>query len=260
MPAFHIARPSLRDGRRPTRTEPFAASAVLTATSPFLLCSAMQATSAAAFTIRATEFSGCVDPQALGLESCIGSELTIGFRVEEDPGDENIRGLGISIDSYGANELVSGQAVSSYLHTFADPAVGAFGGFDNLVGPSLSENSIAGFGNRVQVLLSASIVGRPVLTDPPPPGSDPGLDGVIGGGDAMIRVTFALREAAIWRIGTDYFGDGLILSDGSTQGIPALLIEVSGESPPVVLTPEPTTSVLVGLGLMALGKRRPRSY
>lgn len=216
----------------------------------------LSAASASAFTIRVTEFSGCVDPVALGLESCIGGDLTIGLRIEEDPGDEDLTGIAISLHSYGSNQFISGQAVSSYFHIFADPAVGAFGGFTNFASGSLAETSTGGNANRIQLILSGRIAPRPQPTPPPPPGSDPGLDGVIGGGDAMFRITLQLVESATYRIGTSYQGDGLVSSDGSTRFLNDLEIHVNGEAPPVILTPEPTTALLLGLGLAALGALR----
>ena len=45
---------------------------------------------------------------------------------------------------------------------------------------------------------------------------DPGLDGVLGGGDAQIRVTFRVTGFGVGqlRIGTDYYGDGAVFAGG----------------------------------------------
>lgn len=208
------------------------------------------APAANALTIRITEFQE---------ECCLpGETFTIGVRLIEEPGDIDLFGIAISISGYGANDFVEGSAVSSYLHTFADPAIGALGGFENLAGPNLRESAIGANGNRVELALSARISPLPRLTPAPAPGADPGLDGVVGGGDAMFRITFTFIEPAIIHIGTTYQGDGLTGPGGArreARGASARIGYYSSQ----VLTPEPSTALLLGLGLASLGLGRRRS-
>lgn len=221
-----------------------------------LLAALVLAESAQAISFRVTGFSGCVDPMASGVYSCVGGEITFGLRVLEDPGDEDIAGLGVSVTGYGSNEFVRGRAVSSYLHTFADPEIGAFGGFENIAGGALRENAIGANGNRVQFMLSHGP--RPPSPFPLLPNSDPGLDGIIGGGGAMFEFTFRIVETATYRIGTSYQGDGIIGPGGMARQIPGISIHITGDHVPVVVLPEPSTALLLGLGLMTLGASRRR--
>jgi len=198
-----------------------------------------------------------------------GSTLTLGFRIEAEPG-EAIFGLGASV--YGYNEsvidFVSGEAVGSIFHGVAIPAVGAFEGLNNSLIPGgplfrtgpLSESSVGASGNRVLIFNGIGLNGR---TFNP---LDPGLDGVIGGGGAQVRVTFQITGAgsANLIIGTGYNGDGVVLAGGIVDTSFNLQIPIGGLvglGPDCILTPEPSTALLAGLGLslLALGRPRPRT-
>jgi hypothetical protein len=187
----------------------------------------------------------------------IGSILTLGLRIEGDPG-EVIYGAGIS--AYGYNESVvdftAGQTVPSIFHAVAIPAIGAFDGLVNTASTPLQESSIGSSGNRVQLFNSVSLVGRSYNP------LDPGLDGVIGGGDAQIRIAFTTTGPGVTtiQIGTGYPGDGIIGPGASVLQSNTLHLEiVPGFAPAWCPIPEPSTAVLAGLGLAALAAHRAGS-
>lgn len=217
------------------------------------------ASTASAISIRVTELSGCWFTTAPeDRDNCFGTPLSIGVRISEKPGDSEIAGMGLSIHSYGSNEFIGGSAVDAFFVDFADPDIGAFGGLQNLAGGALQESAVGANGNRVQFALALRLLGNtPPVT--PPPGLDPGLDGVIGGGDAMFRFQFRIYEDALFRIGTTYQGDGVINRDGTVRSDTEIFIDVGTNSIPIVILPEPNTALLLGLGLVALSgsRRRP---
>jgi hypothetical protein len=219
-----------------------------------LLALAWAAPSAGTVTFRVTEISDCPVEPGYGT-TCFGEEVTTGFRVEGEP-DEPIRGIGASIHGYDPSvvSFVSGAAVDSVFHAFADPDLGAFGGLENSVGGALSESAIAPKGNRVQFLNALSPSPRP--WNP----LDPGLDGAVGGGDAQFRLTFQIVGPGISfaTIGTGYPGDVVVLGDGSTVPANNVRILFSSEEAPRVI-PEPGSALLLGVGLGALARRRRRA-
>ncbi len=186
-----------------------------------------------------------------------GDAVTIGLRIEGDAG-ELVYGAGIS--AYGYNESVvdftSGQTVPSIFHEVAIPAIGAFNGLFNSLSNPLSETSIGASGNRVLLFNGVGLQGR---TYNP---LDPGLDGVIGGGDAQIRITFTATGPGVTNIliGTGYPGDGIIGPGGTLLQTNTLQLQVvPGWAPAWCPIPEPNTAVLAGLGLAALAARRAGS-
>ncbi len=144
-----------------------------------------------------------------------GDEFTVGLRISSD--GESILSLGVG--AYGYDEAIvdyvdgSGVAVPSVFHSFYAPGFPPFGGLTNLVSIPLVESSIAGEPNRVQFLLGIS------LTPLTPMIEDPGLDGVVGGGDAQFRLTFMMVGnvvgSGVITFGTGYPGDGVVLADSS---------------------------------------------
>ena len=154
-----------------------------------------------------------------------GSTFTIGIRIEGEP-DEGLYGLGAS--AYGYNESVidfqSGQAVSSIFHGVVIPDIGAFEGLTNQVGGRpLEESSIGANGNRVQIFNGVGLQPRGYNA------LDPGLDGVLGGGGAQIRMTFVMvgPGSTVLRIGTGYNGDGAIYAGGQLRPTVEILLNTT---------------------------------
>jgi|JI10StandDraft_1071094.scaffolds.fasta_scaffold109163_4 hypothetical protein len=185
-----------------------------------------------------------------------GAILSLGLRIEGEPG-ENIYGAGIS--AYGYDESVvdftNGQTVPSIFHAVAIPAIGAFNGLANSLTSPLQETSIGSSGNRV--LLFNGVGLSPATYNP----LDPGLDGVIGGGDAQIRISFIATGAGLSTIliGTGYNGDGIVGAGGVLLQSNTIRIQVIPGYAPMCPVPEPNTAVLAGLGLAALAARRSGS-
>jgi hypothetical protein len=169
-----------------------------------------------------------------------GEEVTIGIRLS---GGTNVFGLGAS--AYGYNEsvidFVTGSSVPSINHAVAIPAVGAFSGLASVLVNPLAESSIGSNGNRVLIFNGVG------LTATNTNALDPGLDGVVGGNGAQIRVTFraVAPGSAVINIGTGYEGDGEVGAGGSLDQ--TALTQIS-----VTVVPEPGTALLMGLGLAGL--------
>lgn len=169
-----------------------------------------------------------------------GEEVTIGIRLS---GGTNVFGLGAS--AYGYNEsvidFVTGSSVASINHAFAIPAVGAFSGLGNVLTNPLAESSIGSNGNRVLIFNGVG------LTATNTNALDPGLNGVIGGNDAQIRLTFraGVAGATVINIGTGYNGDGEVGAGGALDQTALTQITVT-------VIPEPGTALLMGLGLAGL--------
>lgn len=207
-----------------------------------------------------TELSGCTAAASqwdcLGQTPLPGSRLTIGIRVKSAPGDA-IFGIGASVRGYdgGLVQFHSGEAVSSLFHSVAVPGIGAFDGLDNgLVAPTLTESIVPGNGARVEFLRAISLTAR---SENP---LDPGLDGVIGGGDAQFRVRFDIvgfGGPLQFQIGAVLIPDGVSGAGGVPLPVHNAFI---GSNPEeglfLVQVPEPSALVLVGLGLVGLGSMK----
>jgi|JI102314A2RNA_FD_contig_101_498532_length_1621_multi_5_in_0_out_0_3 hypothetical protein len=169
-----------------------------------------------------------------------GDTVTIGLRLT---GGTGVFGLGAS--AYGYNESVidftSGQSVASINHAVAIPAVGAFSGLTNTVAGNLSESSIGASGNRVLIFNGVG------LTATNANALDPGLDGVVGGNDAQVRITFTATGAGttVINFGTGYNGDGEVQAGGLTDTSANTAVSIT-------VVPEPGTALLMGLGLAGL--------
>ena len=181
-----------------------------------------------------------------------GDTLTLGLRIEGDPG-EDVYGAGISV--YGFDNFVvafrEARSVPSIFHAFALPAVGAFDGLENIVPTPLSESS-GTFGRRVQLFVGNSVVPRNYNP------LDPGLDGIVGGGDAQIRITFIATGAGVatLSIGAGYPGDGIFGPGAALLPSNTIRVEVIPGYAPICAIPEPGVAVLAGLGLAVLAGRR----
>lgn len=227
-------------------------SALAALTAFFMLAPAR----ASALVIRECECSTSAD------FGSIGSTLTLGFRIEGDADDAGLFGLGASIYGYneGVIDFVSGEVVGSIFHRVAIPGVGAFEGLENSLVPGvgtvrtgpLSESSIGASGNRVQFFNGVGLTGRTFNA------LDPGLDGVVGGGDAQVRVTFQITGAGFTtlQVGTGYNGDGAVYAGGLLDTSTLLVFPISLIGPGCTLTPEPNTALLLGLGLGLLARHR----
>lgn len=184
-----------------------------------------------------------------------GSEFTLGFRIEGDP-EEQIYGLGLSV--YGYNEsvigFVSGESVPSIFHGVVIPGLGAFDGLQNNSPTPLVESAIGASGNRVQVFGGVDL--RPRTFNP----LDPGLDGVVGGGDAQVRVTFRATGPGTTNliVGTRYNGDGVVGAGGRIDHANTLFINATWDRS-ICPVPEPNTALQVMTGLGLLASRRGRS-
>lgn len=212
------------------------------------------ASTASAVSFYVTELSGCsATPSAydcVGTFPGIDEIITIGIRVRSEPG-EQVFGIGASVWGYdgAAVQFVSGEAVESVFHAVLPSGIGL--GLENLMAGSLSESTCCGLGSAVRFLNAVSF--NPRSENP----LDPGLDGVLGGGDAQFRVRFRVSSFGPigFQIGTGYdVGDGVIYAGGETRPGNNAIIGMNLDTG-ITLTqpiPEPGTSLLLGLGLAGL--------
>lgn len=217
------------------------------------------ASSAGAVSFFVTELSGCT--AAGGQWDCLGQNplpsqvITIGIRVKSEPG-EQVFGIGASVWGYDAFfQFESGEAVESLFHGVRTVGIGP--GLDNGAGGSLSEVACCGIGPRVQILNAISFNAR---SENP---LDPGLDGVLGGGDAQVRVRLrALGNlgGTQFHIGTDFAnpttGDGIVYAGGLLGPGNNALVGLGMSGFYVVQpVPEPGTALLIGIGLALMSSK-----
>ena len=198
-----------------------------------LLLSATAA-SAVTFDILDTVVSNGHTPTTMS----VGDTLTVRLRINNST---NVFGLGASAFNYteAVLDFQSGQAVNSINHATCIPAVGCFNGLGSPGTSALTESAIGSSGNRVQIF--NQIVLSPATNTNP---QDPGLDGVVGGGDAQVRIVFVAtgNGSTVLKLGTGYNGDGEILAGGVTV--------TTAETTVAVTVPEPAS---IAAGLAALG-------
>ncbi len=186
-----------------------------------------------------------------------GTTVTLGLRIEGAV-DEGLFGLGASVHGYNESviDFVSGQSVASIFHDVAIPAVGAFDGLGSTLTNPLVESSVGSSGNRVLFFNGVGLVGRGYNP------LDPGLDGIVGGDGAQVRLTFRMVAPGVTNliIGTGHNGDGAIYAGGRADTSVNLVLGVTMDGQFPCPVPEPGTALLIGLGLTSLGwrARKPR--
>lgn len=189
-----------------------------------------------------------------------GDEVTINVRMS-NPAGVQIWGVGAGAQSWDQSiaQFVSGE-MSEDLFFCETPActVGlpnalplpideATGNF--LAGPADVQN-VPGVGNYIPIVQAITARGRAGDGQ-----RDPGLDGVINGGDAQFRLVFrmtGLQGTTAITIGTNgipILGNVVVLSGGMIEQAVNATVVLS-------IIPEPGTGILIGLGLAALGARR----
>jgi hypothetical protein len=168
----------------------------------------------------------------------IGETVTIRLRIIDSTG---VFGLGASAWDYNESiidyQTGSGQTVASINHAVCIPGTGCFSGLSNTLTNPLTETSIGVSGNRVLIFNGVG------LTATNTNASDPGLDNVVGGGDAQVSLVFAAiaNGTTQIRIGTGYNGDGEVLAGGVTTQDDNTTINIT--------VPEPAS---LAAGMMAM--------
>lgn len=207
-----------------------------------------------AVTLQVIGVSGA-DPGAMA----VGETITVDVRVVADA--DPVFGLGVS--AYGYDEAVvdyldgSGEAVASIFHAVAIPPATAIAGLDNAIDNPLLESAIGANAQRVWIFTGTT------LSPASAQALDPGLDGVVGGGDAQFRVTFHAVAPGATQIvfGTGYESDAVVLADGvETQAVSGIVaVTVLGTtavpSLQVILLYGLLPALLVGTALVAMRRR-----
>lgn len=174
------------------------------------------------------------DPAALS----VGEEVTLQITFT-NPDGISIFGVGGSVSEFdeAVVEFASGQAAPNYLNAICPTPDGCFGGLTNLAAGDLELSSIPGFGNRVQIALSAGLMGVANTGD-----MDPGLDLVVGSSQFDVTFVAVGEGTTTLQVGTSFQGDAIILEGGVEE-------EATGDSLTITV-PEPGA---IAASMAALG-------
>ncbi|MBK7949833.1 MAG: PEP-CTERM sorting domain-containing protein [Deltaproteobacteria bacterium] len=199
-----------------------------------------------------------------------GDEVTIGIRMS-NPSGATIFGVGAGIQGWDNSILTfvsaemnpgpyfcttasCGAGLENALSLPADPVTG------NFIAGSSDVQSFPGVGNYVPLVQAIATTGRSGNG-----ARDPGLDGVVNGGDAQFRIVFRIGSAGgatTITIGTNAnptLGNVVVLAGGQTEPAQNAFVTRFGDGLVLTQVPEPGTALLVGLGLTILAARSRRS-
>jgi len=193
----------------------------------------------------------------------VGDVVTIDVTARSSGASEPVFALGLSAGHYNESvaDFTGGLAPKNLFNGACFPGAGCFGGIENILPGAvvsnpfsgytnieLQEDSVAGFGNRVQMFNGVTLAGATVDGS-----NDVGVDGNIGSPQFQILFTaMGLGETDVF-IGVDpNLLDAFVIGGGG-GGI--VLDTIVG----LRVIPEPGTALLMGLGLAGLATRRRTS-
>jgi hypothetical protein len=190
----------------------------------------------------------------------VGDVVTINIRMS-NPAAVAVFGVGAGVQGWNnsVSEFVSAElGIGKFFCTGTNPAT-CPAGLDNGLTFATDENtgnylvapgdvqSVGGVGNYFPIVQAISTTGRNGNG-----AKDPGLDGVINGGDAQFRIVFraAAPGTSSIDIGTNAnptLGNVVVLTGGVTEQATNAVLALT-----VLPIPEPGTALLMGLGLAGL--------